>query len=176
MRKFWTTRRKFMGRCLGNRLGDYIANGGGLVISHRACMQLQGRLIADNFCPYKQETEAFTEFSDGRPQLVKNIPDHPLLRNVNSFGDAAGFVYDETPQDNTVVVASTTAGTPLIVAFQNNVAPGKRVVGLGFVPLSSDSERFVQGCDDARLQFWDAATDGARIMGNALKYVFSIPS
>lgn len=61
----------------------------------------------------------------------------------------------------TTLVAHWSDGQPLVGARDGPV--GGRIVGLNFYPPSSD----------ARGDFWDLTTDGARLMANALLYVAS---
>src|SRR5438552_522217 len=89
--------------------------------------------------------------------LVADQPAHPILNGVFSFnGGTNSFL------NSPIMVAP---GASLLAHWNNNqplVATKQltagRMVGLNFYPPSSDS----------RNDFWNAATDGARLMANAL--------
>lgn len=86
--------------------------------------------------------------------LVKVIDHHQVLFKVNSFEGG------RSSRHSTVVIAESAT---LIANWSNGmplVAVKGRVVGLNFYPISSK----------AYPKYWNASTDGARLMANALLY------
>jgi hypothetical protein len=96
--------------------------------------------------------------------LVKDLPLHPLLDGVVSF-DGGSSSYHNSPVTNATgatLVAHWSDGQPLVSA--RGLTFG-RIAGLNFYPPSSD----------AYSSLWLAATDGARLMANALLWSGRIP-
>jgi hypothetical protein len=152
------------GVALGNVLADYVDQGGGVVLATFAFwdaggLAIQGRLKTGNYLPFSTANQ-----SAGSPlTLVKDLPQHPLLYNVNSF--AGGSSFHNSPisiTNGATLVASWNNGQPLVGAKQST--PG-RIVGLNFFPASSD----------ALAGLWDATTDGAQILVNALLWTGQHP-
>lgn len=158
---------------MGNVLADYVDAGGGVVVavfantSTNAQRFLQGRWQTGDYIAIPQ----MGGFSEGPGNLgTVLVPDHPIMEGVTTFvtrwgTTAQGIIFggyrpnepDITPGSTKIALWNT--GQTLIAT-----APNPRVVELGFHPVSSD----VNGN-----AYWDAATDGARIMANAL--LFTIP-
>jgi Ca2+-binding RTX toxin-like protein len=138
---------------LGNVLADYVDGGGHVVVStfalYNCCFEIAGRFIAEGYLPLTQGSQ-----SQGTQLfLVADLPSDPLLAGVSSF-DGGINSYHNNPVSlvaGATLVAHWTNGQPL-VAFKSNV------VALNFFPPSSDS----------RGDFWNSATDGVRLMTNAL--------
>src|SRR5690606_8492362 len=89
-------------------------------------------------------------------------PSSPLLAGVSTFACAAGTgLYcnhlSGPPLDGALRVASWSDGSPLVLRGEFG---GHRVVELNFFAGSKQSSGA-----------WDAATDGAKLIRNALKYV-----
>jgi hypothetical protein len=141
---------------LGNVLADYVDGGGHVVVSSFAFLSsgfffghLAGRFVTEEYLPItqgtvKQATQMF---------LIADLPSDPLLAGISSF-DGGTYSYHNNGLSLTngaTLVAHWTDGEPL-VAFKGNV------VALNFFPPSSDSFP----------AFWNAATDGVRLMTNAL--------
>jgi hypothetical protein len=134
---------------LGDVLADYVDGGGVVVIATFAynINPIGGRIVTGNYMPL-----SLGDQSGGLLTLVPVDPSHPLLVGVTSFdGGTSSYHNDVTTTVGATLVANWSNGLPLIAVKGS-------VVGLNFYPPSSD----------ARADFWDAGTDGARIMANAL--------
>jgi uncharacterized repeat protein (TIGR01451 family) len=150
---------------LGNVLADYVDQGGGVVLATFAFYDvgdvgIQGRLKTGGYLPFTTGNQN----SGSGLTLVKDLPQHPLLFAVNSFNGGSSS-YHNSPIAITAgatLVASWSNGQPLVGAKQ---AGAGRVVGLNFFPPSSN----------ARSDFWAAATDGGRLMANALLWTGQHP-
>lgn len=142
---------------LGNVLADYVDQGGGVVLAtfgFGSGLSLQGRFVSGGYMPLTISGQS----SPGNLTLVKDLPAHPILDGVSSFnGGTASFHNSPVATSNATLVAHWNNGQPLVAA--KDVGPG-RVVGLNFYPPSSS----------ARADFWSAATDGGRLMANALTW------
>jgi hypothetical protein len=140
---------------LGDVLADYVDGGGHVVVATFAFWNeageigIYGRLLSGGYLPLTLGTQ--TEY--GHQYLVPDLPDDPLLEGVTSF-DGGQWSFRNNAislAPGATLVAHWTDGLPL-VAYKGNV------VALNFFPPSSG----------AREGFWDPATDGARLMANAL--------
>ncbi len=144
---------------LGNVLADYVNGGGGVVVAVFANTFGEP---AGNFVPYQLIPS--NGQSGGQAFLgTVSVPAHPVMQGVTSFdGGSSSYRAGGTAiAAGATLVASWDDGTPLVVA-KNNVGPANaRRVDLGFYPPSSD----------VRSDFWNPASDGARLMQNALAYV-----
>ena len=144
---------------LGDVLADYVDAGGQVAVAtfatNSSSGELGGRIVTGSYLPFTAGAE-----TDGtRLQMVKDQPSSPLLAGVGAFdgGDSTYHSLITLAPGATLVAHWNDAGaTPLVVL---KVAPsGAAVVGLNMFPPSSD----------ARVDFWDASTDGTRLMANAL--------
>ena len=111
--------------------------------------------------PNVGKSTLFNRLTRSRDALVADLPGSSLLAGVSSF-NGGSFSYRNpgaTLTSGATLVAHWDDGVPLI-AFKGGV------VGLNFYPPSSD----------ARPGFWDATTDGARLMTNAAGGGSSTPS
>lgn len=150
---------------LGNVLADYIDQGGGVVVGTFAFydsggLSFQGRLVTGEYLPFTTAGQS----GEANLTLVKDLPLHPLLANVATF-DGGASSFHNSPIGLTAgaaLVGHWSNGQPLVGAKE--VTAG-RMVGLNFYPPSSD----------ARSDFWVAATDGARLMANALLWAAKAP-
>ena len=97
-----------------------------------------------------------TRLTMERKKLDTNfdVPDSPLLEGVSSF-DAMFTAENFMVADNCTVVARYEDGTPLIVVG------GERRIDLNFYPVSSEARS---------INFYDASTDGGKILKNAVKW------
>ena len=143
---------------LGDRLADYADAGGGVVVATFATvnsLSLQGRIVTGGYLPYIAGSQ-----SDGTSlTLVADIPGHPLLSGVSSFnGGSMSYHGIVTLAPGATQVAQWSNGQPLVM--YSEPAGASPVVALNFFPPSSD----------ARSDFWDASTDGAALMKNALQF------
>jgi hypothetical protein len=146
---------------LGDVLADYSDAGGGVVLatfSFSADLAVTGRI----------STEPYTVLSHGPQtqdipmQLVPDIADHPLLRGVDSFNGGASS-YHSAPvlvAEGVTLVAHWSGDLQPLVAVRDAPVGNSRIVALNFYPVSSDVYE----------SFWDATTDGAVLMANALTH------
>jgi len=138
---------------LGNVLADYADGGGHVVVSTFAFtsfnFEIAGRFASDGYLPLTQGS--YTQGS--QLFLVADLPSDPLLAGVGSFDGGSGSWHNNPVSlvAGATLVAHWTNGQPL-VAYKGSV------VALNFFPPSSDS----------RGDFWNSATDGVRLMTNAL--------
>lgn len=160
---------------LGDVLADYVDQGGGVVVSLFANTStnparfLQGRWQTGDYIAIPQNGG----FNEGPGQLgAVLLPDHPIMSGVETFVtrwgvNAQGIIFGGYRPNNTTLTPGSTK-----VALWNTGAtlvaltPNPKVVELGFHPVSSD----VNGN-----AYWDAATDGDRLMANALLFVAGAP-
>jgi hypothetical protein len=84
---------------------------------------------------------------------------HPIMQGVSTFngGTSSYRSYANSVTPGTLRIADWLDGRPLVVT---KVVGKSRRVDLAFFPVSSDR----------REDFWDASTDGARLMANALTW------
>jgi hypothetical protein len=146
---------------LGNELADY-ADAGGQVVEAafnffaNPSLALQGRWASDGYSAYSFGGGPATP---GALNLVADLPSNPLLNGVSSFnGGSSNYMEGVTLAPGSTQVAHWDDGssTPL-------VAYNAHSVGLNFYPPSSD----------IRADFWDASTDGAALLANALLFRLS---
>lgn len=147
---------------LGNVLADYVDQDGGVVQSAFSLDAVDStRAIAGRWAGggYRPLTEGPITVAANQT-LVPEAPGHEILSGVASFdGGIRSFHSSPVALDAaTTLVASWSDGQPLAAAGAGPVAG--RVVGLNLYPPSSD----------ARFDFWDTNTDGARLIANALLY------
>jgi hypothetical protein len=139
---------------LGDVLADYADQGGTVVVATFAGYDDSGLKIGGRFA-----AEGYLAVIPGSQSggsgltLVADDADDPLLAGVTSFnGGSSSYRNDPaTPRDGSTVVAHWSSGEPLVVR-------GEKSIFLNFFPPSSD----------ARGDFWDASTDGTRLLANAL--------
>jgi hypothetical protein len=150
------------GAALGDILADYVDQDNGVVQSafsfdaEDTTRSLAGRWTGGGYRPL---TEAPVVMAENQT-LVPQAPDHEILSNVSGFNGGMRSFHSSPVALGaaTTLVASWSDGQPLAAAGTGPVAG--RVVGLNLYPPSSD----------ARFDFWDSTTDGARLIGNALLY------
>ncbi|MHB8962656.1 MAG: InlB B-repeat-containing protein [Saccharofermentanales bacterium] len=147
----------------GDVLADYADYGGGVVLAaftfaaQGGSLGIDGRISTGGYLP-------FTQISTGSGYYLTLVPDaasDPILNGVNSFdGGQSSYLchVDLVPGAN--LIAHWSNDIPLVATKQGTSG---RVVGLNFFPPSSD----------VRSDFWDASTDGAFLMANALVWAAS---
>jgi len=145
---------------MGDNLADYMDGGGGVVIATFAFwnangLGIEGRIKTDGYLPFTTDGQS----GGSGLTLVPIVANHELLDSVASFnGGSAGY---HNASISTVAGATEVAqwsnGQPLVAAYEPT---GGLIVGLNFYPPSSD----------IRSDFWDASTDGATLMSNALMF------
>ncbi len=144
---------------MGNVLADYIDGGGGVVdgvFSAHPSLPIQGRWETGGYALVTATGQ--TQFAQEFLGPVLD-PGHPVMQGVTSFdGGSASFQYLNpvvTPA-GTLIAQWSDGVTPLVVAGNNG-----QQVSLGFFPPNSN-------CGSS---FWNASTDGALLMVNALQAV-----
>ncbi len=145
---------------LGNVLADYMDSGGGVVLAtfaytDNAGYGIEGRIKTAGYLPFTTSSNT----AGTRLSLVKDQPDHPILNGVASFNGGSSSYHNSpiTTTTGTTLVAHWTNNQPLVGTKQPTRG---RIVGLNFFPPSSD----------IRSDFWQASTNGARLMGNSLLF------
>lgn len=147
---------------LGYVMADYVDTGGGVV-----CMMFEmGVPNTHNMRGRWNSEQYFAILRGGQYQGTRAVlgavydPEHPCMQGVTVFdGGPESFrpeTFDVTA--DAVRIADWSDGRPLVAT--KTIGHARRV-DLGFYPVSSDV--------DAR--FWDASTDGTRLMANALVWV-----
>ncbi len=149
---------------LGNVMADYVDAGGGVV-----CMMsevgldegygdmMQGRWNIEQYYVIPRGGHEV-----GPPAILGRVYDsaHPIMQGVSVFdGGSSSYrpsTFDIAP--GAIRVADWSDGRPLVAT---EIVGGVQRVDLGFSPLSSD---IIDGS-------WNASTDGARLMANALTWV-----
>ena len=147
---------------LGNNLAAYVDGGGGLVMAvfSTASVPVSGAI---NTSTYQVMVPAGQ--TQGSTQTLGTVwlPAHQLMDGIVSFNGGSSS-YRST--SNSLApggyrVADWNDGGYLITARDDVGAAHAKRVDLGFFPPSKDS----------RSDFWDPASDGAKIIKNALQYV-----
>ena len=151
---------------LGNRLADYVDAGGGVVMAVFANTNVQtfGSLLGrfsqqDYYCldfPGEPHTGPMVS---GSEETLGDVFDrlHATMAGVSRF-DGGWHSFRASSSylaPGAKFISTWSDGAPLVAVRDIN---GVTRVDLGFYPVSSDVDI---GC-------WDPATDGARLMGNAL--------
>ena len=148
------------GETLGDVIADYCDTGRGVVTAVFEVYgdALEGRWKNELYDPIGAGGSSDTEITLDLPPGGIN---HPILKNVQSFdAGVSSFYGDGDLAENTTVIAEYNNTAPLIAVKTDK--PGK-IVLLNFYPPSNES----------RIDFWKSDTDGALLMGNALKYCAS---
>jgi hypothetical protein len=159
----WTNSTPEDNVALGNMMADYVDAGGGFVNAMfsvgttTASRQLGGRW--DESYQIIPTGGGNTTGAAGVGIGVRDIPDHPILANVNTF---LGGTSNHRPTSTAftshgVRVAAWQDGKTLVAV--STTRPNR--ADLGFVPYSTDVSS----------AGWNASTDGAILMANALRYV-----
>lgn len=149
---------------LGNVMADYVDGGGGVVCmmfesghSLGSAYMMQGRWNSGEYYAIPRGGHYA-----GTQATLGNVLDseHPIMQGVAAFdGGPSSFrpaAVDVSP--GSVRIADWSDGKPLVVT---KLIGTTRRVDLGFYPVSSD-------VNDA---YWNASTDGALLMANALTWV-----
>ncbi|OSZ79055.1 hypothetical protein CAP35_12635 [Chitinophagaceae bacterium IBVUCB1] len=147
---------------LGNNLASYVDGGGGLVVAvfANASISLAGNI---NTSAYQVLVPASQTQSAQLTMGTVLLPSHPIMQGVSTFnGGTSSFKSTSTTlAPGAYRIANWSNGDPLIMARDNVGASNAKRADLNFFPPSNTS----------RSDFWQANTDGARIMANALLYV-----
>ena len=138
---------------LAQNLKDYNDGGGRLVIATFGFgFGFSGTILeSGGYLPF---TTADQKNGDGPLTLVADVPGSPLLAGVGSFsgGTSSYRQLVALAAGATLVAHWSDAGSTPLVGYKGNV------VGLNFYPPSTG----------ARGDFWNASTDGVRLLTNAL--------
>jgi len=144
---------------LGNVMASYADAGGGVVCAVSEVAgdsKMQGRWDKGEYYAIPRSGR----FGGSRMKLgtVYDLA-HPIMRGVATFdgGTSSYRTYANSVTWGTLRIADWSDGRPLAVT---KVVGKSRRVDLGFFPVSSDW----------RGDFWNASTDGARLMANALTW------
>ncbi len=144
---------------LGDLLADYVDAGGGAVVTTFAFNdnyenELVGRIYNDGYLPFTAGPQEY----DVMLTMEVDLPDHPIMLDVNSFnGGSASYHNDISLANSAALIAHWSNGVPLIAVLE--VGDG-RIAGLNFYPVS----------ETIRGDLWDTATDGALLMANAMAW------
>lgn len=143
---------------IGDLLADFIDSGGPVVAMNRATVEpfaIGGRFAREGY----GVMSASPSYGEGARLWLGAIddPGHPLLDDVETFdgGPWSGHQTDVALVGASSCVARWSDGEPLVAC---RVAGATRLVALNFFGPSSDADP----------QLWQAATDGALLMANAL--------
>ena len=153
------------GVALGDVLADYVDAGGGVVLMQFALrsnnsLRIRGRFEAQNYYALQPGGDIYYPTRLGQAYQS----DHPLLLGVETFntGSNGGYRSNGPLAAESVRIVDYRDGTPLAVEKQISTSLGLRPrLDLNFYPVSSTVDN----------SYWDAATDGALLMANALVYV-----
>ena len=140
------------GTAFGNVLASYVEAGGGVVISVFAqrpdsATGLTGRIATAGYLPYVPSSYLFADVTLGAVPM----PAHPIMQGVMRFGGTSVATHDGPIAPGAMLVAALSNGRPLVATLEP--AAGRTVL-LGFYPV----------------RLWDTATDGSRLMANALRW------
>jgi hypothetical protein len=150
---------------LGNVLADYMDAGGGVVLSTFSFTSgnppgMAGRISSAGYLPF---TFGLDHLGDSLT-LVPDLPANPILAGVTTFSGGTSSLHNTiTPTLGATLVAHWSDGDPLVATKKPTTG---NIVGLNFYPPSSD----------ASAGFWDATTNGARLMANALLWAGGCPT
>lgn len=145
---------------LGTMLADFADQDRGVVqsvVNPASGTLLGGRWTTDGYRPFS----AGGLVSGSQQSLVTALPGHVILNGVAQFdgGSSSAHATPVLPEAANAVVATWNLdGQPLVGA--GRAPSGGRSVGLNLYPPSSD----------AAAGLWNSATDGARLMANALLF------
>jgi len=150
---------------IGDVMADYVDAGGGVVcmmfeiaMTSGVHPSLQGRWNSQGYyaIPRGEQYQSSPRATLG----AVHDPCHPIMQGVIDFaGGSSTFRPDSLDvATGSVRVADWSDGRPLVVT---KIIGDTRRADLGFYPVSSD----------VRDDFWDASTDGALLMANALTWV-----
>jgi len=145
---------------LGDVMADYVDWGGGVVcmmFESAGSSWMQGRWNSQGY--YAIPRGSSTSGSSATLGTVYD-PSHPILQGVTNFNGGSSSYRTVTfdISAGSTRVADWSDGRPLVVTKVIGNTPR---ADLAFYPPSSD----------VRSDFWQAATDGARLMANALTWV-----
>ncbi len=144
----------------GNALADFVDAGGGVVQTTFSWnVGPGGRWFSGGYSPLQTASQ-----SQGVPLTLGTVhdPSHPVLAGVSTFsGGASSYHNTGGVSPGGILIADWSNSRPLVVEMPGFAAG---IIGLNFYAPSSLS----------RADFWDANTDGAVMMANAINYVMGV--
>lgn len=149
---------------LGDTLADYVDAGGGVVIAVYANSTtstnrtLQGRWLSGGY-PIIVQAGGTTTNAQATLGTVP-LPSHPVMNGVTAFDGGSSSARPTTLSMTPGSSAIAHWSDGKILAAQHGSLP--RRIDLGFFPPSNGG---------ASASYWDQATDGGKLMANALMYV-----
>ncbi|MHA3788400.1 T9SS type A sorting domain-containing protein [Flavobacterium hauense] len=148
---------------LGNVLAQYIDGKGGVVDALRTN---NSTLIAGAFNTnvYRVVNTTNTFNSNIVSLGTIDLPTHPLMNGVTSFINGH-YAMPAILTPGAYGVARYTDNNFLVSAKENVGPANVKRVSLNFSPPSSDAQSY----------YWDSATDGDKLMANALRWVSNLP-
>lgn len=152
---FVVTSQSFSNSALGTALNNFVAAGGGLVMTAFAMTTVP--IPGFSYANYAPVLSGGSNNRTGSSTLGTFTASDPLMSNVSTFNNGtSGFgATTLTLASGATVVASFTDGGQLVV---------KRVIGTARTVVLN----FYAPSSDARSDFWTASTDGGRLMANAI--------
>ncbi len=159
----WTDATPLNDSILGNTLADYIDEGG-LVVDAVFSLDLTWGITKGRFTTPTYQCLNRGNYVTGSVRTLGTIalPANPIMTGVSSFSGGTTSFHNtiNTLAPNAYIVASYD-NNDIFIAAKENVGPAKaRRVSLNFWPVSSDINS----------NGWNPATDGAKIMTNALHW------
>ncbi len=151
---FVVTNTSFSNSALGVALNNFVAAGGGLVMTAFAMTTVL--VPGFTYATYAPATGGSNNRT-GNSTLGTFTAGDPLMANVSTFNNGSGGfgAASLTLSSGAEVVASFSNGGQLVV---------KRVVG----PARTVALNFFAPSSDSRTDFWTASTHGGRLMANAI--------
>jgi len=149
----------------GNNIASYIDQGGGVVncVFSMASVPIMGLFGTTNYAV----AEYANAQSENIPLSLGTIPNpnHPILNGVISFNGGSSSYHSPGTlfAPGSTVDAYWSNGQWLVATRENVGTLSVRRADLNFYPPSSD----------VRPDFWDASTNGALLMANALTWVMN---
>jgi len=153
------------GSLMGDLLADYVDNGGGVVVTvFTNCNNLRNGFVKGRFLDggYHPIVPARQHDTNGkRPLILGRVLDqkHPIMSGIETVdGGRSSFFCPGSVNPKGHAICEWSNGAPLVVELGLERAT---VVGVNLFPPSSDT-------GDPR--FWQANTDGGRLLANALAF------
>ncbi|KAL6062447.1 hypothetical protein QOT17_012234 [Balamuthia mandrillaris] len=158
----------------GELLAEFVEQGGGVVMCWLSFLPqyVPGPAFMDKYAVILPE---FADQKTGQAYLGDILmPDHPTVANITSFDGLYMSWRTSIMSNNTEAMAEGSYVTAewddgtVLVAVRDDLGPAKaRRVDLGFMAVSSDFDK------NMFFYFWNSSTQGAELMGNALRYSMS---
>lgn len=154
---FVVTNTSFSNAALGTALNNFVAAGGGLVMTAFACTTVAVTNFTYSSYAPTITTGATNNRTTNPSVLGTYTASDPLMNNVTSFNAGTSRYGSQslTLNSGATTVASYSDGGPLVV---KRTIGSARTVVLNFFAPSSDS----------RSDFWTSSTHGGRLMANAV--------